>query len=83
MAPAHARTAVGDAAGENRLLTKTFEDEKRFMLQPGKFDRETVGQIVASKCARHKNIAVREVDETQDSINHRVSKRNERINRPE
>src|ERR1019366_5076204 len=38
-------------------------------------------QIISRERAEHENIAVREVDEAQDAINHRVAERDERINR--
>jgi hypothetical protein len=38
---------------------------------------------ISSKRAEHEDIAVREVDEAQNAIDHRVAERDERIDRAE
>src|SRR2546430_1504723 len=43
--------------------------------------RDIAGKIVPRESANHKHIAMREIDEAQHSINHRIAERDESIDR--
>ena len=61
------RQNQNDCTAEIRLRGKKFIHERC--------------EEVSGKRTEHEDITVREVDETQDAVNHRVAQRDERVNR--
>ena len=49
----------------------------------GLFAPEAAREVIADVGAHHVDVAVREVDEAQDAVHHRVAERDQRVDRPE
>ena len=78
-----AERAVGEALDQkSQRATRDHRQQEQREERRGRgsaWSEEGTGGVIGDHCADHVDVAVREVDEAQDAIDHRVAERDQRV----